>query len=56
MSPPISNVRPEPDAGLVDIVDYVQHYRIDSALALETARWIRPASRRCPSTSMSICT
>jgi 2-methylcitrate dehydratase len=37
MSAPISNVRPEPDPVLVDIVDYV-HHRIDSALALDTAR------------------
>ncbi|WP_144138735.1 bifunctional 2-methylcitrate dehydratase/aconitate hydratase [Paraburkholderia sp. BCC1884] len=38
MSAPISNVRPDPDAVLVDIVDYVLDYQIDSALALETAR------------------
>jgi 2-methylcitrate dehydratase len=38
MSAPISNVRPEPDQVLVDIVDYVLDYPIDSALALETAR------------------
>src|SRR6201986_155990 len=38
MSAPISNVRPEPDKVLVDIVDYVLNYKIDSALALETAR------------------
>ncbi|WP_116135420.1 bifunctional 2-methylcitrate dehydratase/aconitate hydratase [Trinickia diaoshuihuensis] len=38
MSAPISNVRPAPDAVLVDIVDYVLGYRIDSALALDTAR------------------
>jgi 2-methylcitrate dehydratase len=38
MSAPISNVRPEPDQVLVDIVDYVLGYRIDSALALDTAR------------------
>jgi len=38
MSAPISNVRPEPDQVLVDIVDYVLDYRIDSALALDTAR------------------
>ncbi len=33
-----SNVRPDPDQVLIDIVDYVFDYRIDSALALETAR------------------
>ncbi|MFM0648457.1 bifunctional 2-methylcitrate dehydratase/aconitate hydratase [Paraburkholderia bryophila] len=38
MSAPISNVRPNPDQVLVDIVDYVLDYPIDSALALETAR------------------
>lgn len=38
MSATISNVRPQPDQVLVDIVDYVLDYRIDSALALETAR------------------
>ncbi|MFM0492213.1 bifunctional 2-methylcitrate dehydratase/aconitate hydratase, partial [Paraburkholderia graminis] len=38
MSAPISNVRPDPDKVLVDIVDYVLDYPIDSALALETAR------------------
>ncbi|PCE23595.1 2-methylcitrate dehydratase [Paraburkholderia acidicola] len=38
MSAPISNVRPEPDQVLVDIVDYVLGYVVDSALALETAR------------------
>ncbi|MFA7475929.1 MAG: bifunctional 2-methylcitrate dehydratase/aconitate hydratase [Castellaniella sp.] len=38
MSATISNVRPQPDQVLVDIVDYVLDYQIDSALALETAR------------------
>lgn len=38
MSAPISNVRPQPDHVLTDIVDYVLDYRLDSALALETAR------------------
>ncbi|CAG4893080.1 bifunctional 2-methylcitrate dehydratase/aconitate hydratase [Paraburkholderia gardini] len=38
MSQHISNVRPEPDQVLVDIVDYVLNYTIDSTLALETAR------------------
>ena len=28
----ISNVRPEPDRVLVDIVDYVLNYKIDSAM------------------------
>ena len=38
MSAPISNVRPQPDQVLVDIVDYVLDYRISSPLAYETAR------------------
>lgn len=39
MSAHISNVRPEPDQVLVDIVDYVlAHQQITSALAYETAR------------------
>jgi 2-methylcitrate dehydratase len=38
MSAPISNVRPDPDTVLVDIVDYVLNYRLESDLALETAR------------------
>jgi 2-methylcitrate dehydratase len=38
MSNPISNVRPDPDRVLVDIVDYVLNYKIDSTLALDTAR------------------
>jgi 2-methylcitrate dehydratase len=39
MSAHISNVRPEPDQVLVDIVDYVlNHQQITSALAYETAR------------------
>jgi 2-methylcitrate dehydratase len=38
MSAEISNVRPEPDQVLVDIVDYVLDYEIKSELAFETAR------------------
>ncbi|MCK9516225.1 MAG: bifunctional 2-methylcitrate dehydratase/aconitate hydratase [Ottowia sp.] len=38
MSNTISNVRPDPDKVLVDIVDYVYDYQIDSQLALDTAR------------------
>jgi 2-methylcitrate dehydratase len=38
MSAPISNVRPEPDRVLVDIVDYVLNFTVDSTLALDTAR------------------
>ncbi|BCZ80898.1 bifunctional 2-methylcitrate dehydratase/aconitate hydratase [Paraburkholderia terrae] len=38
MSAPISNVRPNPDTVLVDIVDYVLDYKLGSDLALETAR------------------
>ncbi|HWK62541.1 MAG TPA: bifunctional 2-methylcitrate dehydratase/aconitate hydratase [Eoetvoesiella sp.] len=38
MSAAISNIRPEPDQVLVDIVDYVLNYQIKSELAYETAR------------------
>src|SRR3569832_1902474 len=38
MSAHISNVRPEWDQVLVDIVDYVTGYEIKSPLAYETAR------------------
>lgn len=38
MSAHISNVRPEPDQVLVDIVDYVLDYEIKSELAYDTAR------------------
>jgi 2-methylcitrate dehydratase len=38
MSNHISNVRPEPDEVLVDIVDYVMDYEVESPLAYETAR------------------
>ena len=38
MSAPISNFRPKPDKVLVSIVDYVLKYKIDSKLALDTAR------------------
>ncbi|MDR5784182.1 bifunctional 2-methylcitrate dehydratase/aconitate hydratase [Caballeronia sp. LZ065] len=38
MSAPISTVRPDPDKVLVDLVDYVLNTRVDSTLALETAR------------------
>lgn len=38
MSSHISNVRPEPDQVLVDMVDYVLNYQIESTLAYETAR------------------
>src|SRR6195952_749574 len=38
MSAHISNVRPEFDQVIVDIVDYVLNYKIESALAYDTAR------------------
>ena len=38
MSAHLSNVRPEPDSVLVDIVDYVMHYEVASGLAYDTAR------------------
>src|ERR1700761_6354018 len=39
MSAHISNVRPEFDQAIVDIVDYVRDYDITSTLAYETARY-----------------
>jgi 2-methylcitrate dehydratase len=39
MSAHISNVRPDPDKVLVDIVDYVQKYKVSSKDAYETARY-----------------
>ena len=39
MSAHISNVRPDPDKVLVDIVDYVHKYKIASKEAYETARY-----------------
>jgi 2-methylcitrate dehydratase len=39
MSPPVSNVRPQPDQVLVDIADYVANYGSASELAYETARY-----------------
>ncbi|HET7672583.1 MAG TPA: bifunctional 2-methylcitrate dehydratase/aconitate hydratase, partial [Burkholderiales bacterium] len=39
MSAHISNVRPDPDKVLVDIVDYVTKYKISSKEAYETARY-----------------
>src|SRR5882724_1351137 len=39
MSGHISNVRPKPDAVLVDIADYVTRYKIKSKQAFDTARY-----------------
>jgi 2-methylcitrate dehydratase len=39
MSAHISNVRPDPDKVLVDIVDYVTRYKVTSRQAYETARY-----------------
>ncbi len=39
MSAHISNVRPDPDKVLVDIVDYVEKYKVSSKEAYETARY-----------------
>lgn len=39
MSESISNLRPDPDRVLTDIADYVLDYRVDSELALDTARY-----------------
>jgi 2-methylcitrate dehydratase len=39
MSAPVSNVRPKPDAVLVDIADYVAGFKITSAEAYQTAHY-----------------
>ena len=39
MSAHISNVRPGPDKVIVDIVDYVQKYKVSSKEAYDTARY-----------------
>jgi 2-methylcitrate dehydratase len=39
MSAHISNVRPDPDKVLVDIVDYIEKYKISSKDAYDTARY-----------------
>jgi 2-methylcitrate dehydratase len=39
MSAPISNVRPQPDKVLTDIVDYVTKHKVTSPEAYETARY-----------------
>src|SRR5688500_11651607 len=39
MTAAISNVRPDPDKVLVDIVDYVHKYKVTSREAYETARY-----------------
>jgi 2-methylcitrate dehydratase len=39
MSAHISNVRPDPDKVLVDIVDYVRNYKVASKEAYDTARY-----------------
>ncbi len=39
MSAPISNIRPEPDALLVDIADYVLSTQVESTEAYDTARY-----------------
>lgn len=39
MSSPVSNLRPQPDKVLTDIVDYVLNYKIDSSLAWKTAHY-----------------
>src|SRR5258706_13078926 len=47
MSQHISNVRPETDKVLVDIVDYVLSFRVASKLALEPARTCLIATLGC---------
>ncbi|WP_296223102.1 bifunctional 2-methylcitrate dehydratase/aconitate hydratase [Ralstonia sp. UBA689] len=38
MSAPVANIRPRPDKVIVDIVDYVTKFKVDSKAAYETAR------------------
>jgi 2-methylcitrate dehydratase len=38
MSAPVANIRPKPDKVIVDIVDYVTQFKLDSKAAYETAR------------------
>lgn len=38
MSAPVANTRPKPDKVIVDIVDYVTKFKVDSKVAYETAR------------------
>ncbi|CAH0439423.1 bifunctional 2-methylcitrate dehydratase/aconitate hydratase [Ralstonia pseudosolanacearum] len=38
MSAPAANIRPKPDKVIVDIVDYVTRFKVDSKAAYETAR------------------
>ena len=42
-----SAARPAPDASMVEIADYVVDYRIDSAEAWDTARWVLLDSLAC---------
>ena len=47
MSAPLSNVRPPPDALLVELADYALHYSTPSTEALETARWCLADTLAC---------
>lgn len=38
MSAPVANIRPKPDKVIVDIVDYVTKFKVDSKTAYDTAR------------------
>nr|WP_311530438.1 bifunctional 2-methylcitrate dehydratase/aconitate hydratase [uncultured Ralstonia sp.] len=38
MSAPVANIRPKPDKVIVDIVDYVTKFKVDSKAAYDTAR------------------
>ncbi|WP_197337806.1 bifunctional 2-methylcitrate dehydratase/aconitate hydratase [Ralstonia solanacearum] len=38
MSAPVANIRPKPDKVIVDIVDYVTQFKVDSKAVYETAR------------------
>ena len=47
-----SAVRPQPDAPMVDIADYVVDYRIDSKEAYDTARYMLLDSLACAMLAM----
>lgn len=47
-----STVRPDPDAPMVDIADYIADYRIDSKEAYDTARYMLLDSLACAALAM----
>lgn len=47
-----SAARPTPDQAMVDVADYVMNYRVDSEVALETARYMLMDSLACAMLAM----